>query len=539
MMIIVVLACSVLIQAAAAVMAFRLIDITGRRRAWLCISAALALMAIRRMVPLWSILSGQAVSPDLVNEIIGLMLSILMAAGIALLGPLFMERKRLEKKLVALAHYDSLTGIPNRTLFMEKARTGFSHAKRTGMSCAILFVDLDYFKGVNDAFGHVAGDDLLKDTAVKLSKCIRDTDVMARQGGDEFVIFLNDLKSGQDARYFAERIREQFSKPRMVSGNEVFVTTSVGIAVYPNDGESLEALLKHADTALYAAKRSGRNGFRFYDAEMHRDSLNRLQIERGLRDAVVKKDFELRFQPVVNVADGKIRGVEALLRWRKEDGSLAAPDTFMRIAETSGLIVPIGDWVMREACRINRRLVDQGYKENVMVVNISEVQLWHKDLVDVIARALQQSGLPAHLLEVEINEGISSESVGAAIEIFRAIRQLGVRISLDNFGSGSSSLAALRRFPAMDLKIDRLCVNDMGRYGQEDNIVPEIIRVAHKLKLSVTAVGVETEAQLEELAKCGCDYYQGFWFSPPVPEKELGEVMAERCGERHLLNQHG
>jgi len=438
------------------------------------------------------------------------------------------ERKLLENKLLTMAHYDTLTQIPNRTLFLEAATMGISHARRNRSQCAILFVDLDHFKNVNDTFGHSVGDELLKDTSVKLASCIREADIMARFGGDEFIVLLNDLESGQNAQYIAERIREKLNVPRIIAGNDLFITASVGIAVYPNDGGFLEDLLKNADTAMYAAKESGGNKYCFFDHVMNKNAVTKMQMERGLRDASGKKEFALFYQPIVNVADGKVRGVEALLRWFKTEGGLAFPDEFIAIAEETGLIIPIGEWVLHEACRFNKQLVDAGYTDMVMSVNISVAQLRRKNLVDVVKSALDQSGLRPELLEVEVTESLFIESFDAAIEILNAIRALGVQVSLDDFGTGYSSLVHLQKLPIMNLKIDRLFIKEIAKDSDENAMIPAIIDLAHKLKLRVVAEGVETGVQLEKLLGNGCDYYQGYLFSKPIPADQVAAFLFDK-----------
>ncbi len=442
-------------------------------------------------------------------------------AEILSIGADITERRTLEKDLMTMAHYDVLTRLPNRTFFLEKAATAMARARRNRSQFAVLFVDLDHFKGVNDTLGHSVGDELLKDTAVKIASCIRETDMMARLGGDEFIVFLDDLEDGQRAQYTAERIREKFNVPRMIAGNDLFITASVGIAVYPGDGDSLEDLLKNADTAMYAAKAAGRNAYCFFNADMNKRAVTKMQVDRGLRDALEKKEFSLVYQPIVNVMDGRVRGFEALLRWFKTEGGLVFPDEFISVAEETGLIVPIGEWVLHEACRFNQELVKAGYEHLVMSVNISVAQLRRKNLPDVIRGALEESGLRPELLEVEVTESLFIESFDAAIEVLNAIRSLGVRVALDDFGTGYSSLGHLKELPIMNLKIDRLFIKEIAKDSDENEMIPAIIDLAHKLKLKVVAEGVETAVQLEKLAGNRCDYYQGYFFSRPIPADKV------------------
>ncbi len=442
-------------------------------------------------------------------------------SGLVGIGRDITERKILENKLLTMAHYDTLTALPNRTLFLEKANLGIAHARRSGMQCAVLFVDLDHFKSVNDTLGHSVGDELLKDTALKLAGCIRETDLMARLGGDEFIVLLTDLANGEEARYTADRIREQLNVPRVVSGNSLFITASIGIAVFPHDGETLEDILKNADTAMYAAKGSGRNQFCFFDHVMNRQAVSRMQVEHGLREAIDKDEFLIFYQPIVSMKDGKVRGFEALLRWFKVEGGLVFPDEFIPIAEETGLIIPIGEWVLEHACRFNKKILEAGYGDMIISVNISVAQLRRGDIVESIKRALEVSGLPSRCLEVEITESLLIDSFETAVKILNDIRALGVQVSLDDFGTGYSSLVHLQRLPIANLKIDRLFIKEIAKESEENAMIHAIIELAHKLNLSVVAEGVESDLQRQTLFSNNCDYYQGFFLSRPMPEDEV------------------
>lgn len=436
------------------------------------------------------------------------------------------ERKLLEGQLITIANSDALTHLPNRASFLEKAELELARARRCGRQCAVLFVDLDHFKSVNDTLGHSVGDELLKDSAGKMAACIRETDILARLGGDEFIVFVSELESGQGAQYLAERIRERFNAPRVIAGHDLFITASVGVAVYPNDGELLEDLLKNADTAMYAAKESGRNSFCFFDRAMHESAASKMQLERCLRDALVKKEFALFYQPIVGMASGKIRGFEALLRWFRTEGGMVLPDGFISVAEETGLIVPIGEWVLHEACRFNRQLVDAGYPDLVMSVNLSVAQLRSKELVDTIKSALERSGLRPEFLEIEVTESLFIESLQSAIDVLNAIRALGVKVSLDDFGTGYSSLVHLHKLPIGSLKIDRLFIREIAKDSDENAMIPAIIDLAHKLNLDVIAEGVETEVQLEKLSGNRCDYYQGYFLSKPIRADQVQGFLA-------------
>ena len=437
------------------------------------------------------------------------------------------EQKSLESKFLTVSYYDTVTNFPNRTLFFERANLGLSHARRSNTSCAILFVDLDHFKSVNDTLGHTVGDELLKDTALKLAECVREVDTIARLGGDKFIVFLNGLEDAQSAQHIAERIHEKFNSSRLISGNDFFVTASIGIATFPNDGQNLEDLLKNADTALSVAKEVGRNAFCFFNSTMNERAVTRMKIERGLRDALMKGEFRLFYQPIIGVQDGAVRGFEALLRWFKSDGTLVYPNDFIFIAEETGLIISIGEWVLNEACRMGRKLQDMGFEEIVMSVNISVAQLRNKDIVDVIRNALKLSGLSAEFLEVEVTESIFIDSFDTTIEILKQIRDMGVKISLDDFGTGYSSLSHLQRLPITTLKIDRLFIKELMNEGVEMVMTATIIDLAHVLNLGVIAEGVEHDLQLKSLAQEQCDYFQGFLFGKPMPEETAIAFLEE------------
>ncbi|MDE2008631.1 MAG: EAL domain-containing protein [Candidatus Omnitrophica bacterium] len=430
------------------------------------------------------------------------------------------EHKQLENKFWTLSYYDAVTTFPNRTLFFERANLGLSHARRGNISCAILFVDLDHFKNVNDTLGHSVGDELLKDTAVRLAECVREVDTIARLGADKFIVFLNGLEDAQSSQHIAERIREKMNCSRMILDHDLFITASVGIATFPEDGDNLEELLKNADTAMNAAKDAGRNAFCFFNGTMNDRAVARMQIERGLRGALAKNEFKLYYQPIVAVADGAVRGFEVLLRWFKSDGTLVYPNDFIGIAEETGLIVAIGEWVLKEACRTGQKLHTMGFDEIVMSVNISVVQLRTDAIIPVISNALLESGFPPEFLEIEVTESIFIGSFDASIEILQKIRDMGVRVALDDFGTGYSSLSHLQRLPITTLKIDRFFIKELMNEGVEMAMTATIIELAHHLNLGVIAEGVEHDHQLKNLARKQCDYFQGFLFGKPMPEEQ-------------------
>jgi len=431
------------------------------------------------------------------------------------------EQKYLEGRVSTLANYDDLTAFPNRTLFFERANLGLSHAKRNNSSCAVLLIDLDRFQTINDTMGHTVGDELLKDTAFKIAVCVREVDTIARLGGDKFIVFLNGLEDAQSAQHIAERIREKFNSSRKILGNDFFITASIGIATFPNDGDNLEDLLKNADTAMSVAKELGRNTFCFFNETMNQKAVSRMQIERGLRDALMKKEFKLFYQPIIGVKEGNVRGFEVLLRWFRNDGILVMPNDFIYIAEDTGLIISIGEWVLNEACRTGRKLQDLGYKDIIMSVNISVVQLRHKTIIQAIRNALEETKLSPDSLEIEVTESILIGSFDASIAILNEIRDMGVKISLDDFGTGYSSLSHLQRLPITSLKIDRLFIKEIMNEGVEMAMTATIIDLAHTLKLGVIAEGVEFDLQLKNLAREKCDFIQGYLFGKPMPEENV------------------
>lgn len=450
--------------------------------------------------------------------------------GLIGIGRDITERKLLENKLISLAHYDALTTLPNRSFFIEKVSAQLLQAKRSKSTCAVLFIDLDHFKKINDTLGHTIGDALLKEVSINLNQCIRETDTLARFGGDEFVIFLYDIESPESARMIADRILQKFTNSCMIKGHDLFTSTSIGIAVTPNDGYELEELLKNADTAMYAAKESGRNNYCFFNAGMNHQAVKRMMIERDLRNALHKNEFLLYYQPIVSPITGKLRGFEALIRWNHEEKGIVQPMEFIQIAEETGLIIPIGEWVINRACKFNRSLLDQGFQPFVFSVNISVAQLRREGLVEVISQALSKTQVPPETLEIEITESMLVDSFESTIALLNHIRQLGVRISLDDFGSGYSSLNYLQKLPIDSLKIDRLFIKEISQEKEENDLTPAIIDLSHKLGLNVIAEGVETELQLGRLKRHNCDYFQGFLFSRPMAEDQILSFLREYQG---------
>ena len=413
-----------------------------------------------------------------------------------------------------LAYHDTLTGLPNRGLFMTRLTTSLSQAMRHRYKVAVLFLDLDRFKEINDSLGHSAGDTLLRSAAQRIRASVRDTDTVARFGGDEFTILIPIIGRVEDAGRIAGNIIEALREPIRIGERDIVVTTSVGIAIYPLDGEDAETLVRNADTAMYGAKQHGRDAYRLYAAAMNSRSLERLELENRLRQALRNNELVLYYQPLMDLRDGGVFGLEALLRWNHPEQGLLLPDKFIATAEVSGLIVPIGKWVMREACRQARSWLDRGL-DLVVSVNLSPRQFCQPDLLFQVQSALAEARLPAANLELEITEGSAMHDVEQTIRVLRELKRLGVRISIDDFGTGHSSLSYLKKFPVDTVKLDQSFVRDITE-PQDGAIASGIISMAHNLSLLVLAEGVETEGQLNFLRKNNCDRLQGFLFSVPL-----------------------
>ncbi|HJR69037.1 MAG TPA: EAL domain-containing protein, partial [Gammaproteobacteria bacterium] len=434
-------------------------------------------------------------------------------------------RKTAEDKVQYLATHDELTGLPNRTLFGELLQQAIDAAKRHDRKCAVLFVDLDRFKIVNDSLGHEAGDLLLKEVAGRLRRCIRGSDVVGRLGGDEFVVLLNQLQDIQAAAETAKRVLASLHAPITIMGHECRVTGSIGIASYPNDARDAAMLLKHADMAMYLAKEEGKNNFQFYSADMTPMSVEHLELEVRLANALQRGEFSLQYQPRVDIATGEIRGVEALLRWWNPDLGTMSPAQFIPLAEDTGLIVPIGKWVLRTACEQNVAWQKRGLPSVVMSVNLSPRQFKDAALLSDIAEILTETGMAPELLELEITESMIMQHVDIAAEKAGEMKQLGIRLAIDDFGTGYSSLSQLKRFPIDTLKIDRAFVRDIPQSEDDTAITKAVVSLGKALGVRVVAEGVETAAQHQFLRDNGCDEMQGFFFSKPCHPDALAEFL--------------
>ena len=442
------------------------------------------------------------------------------------------QSAELERQVVSrtadlhqLAHYDSLTGLPNRALFRETLKRTLVLGRKQSCSVAVLFLDVDDFKAVNDSRGHAVGDDLLLQLGDRLTHCLRVRDTVGRLGGDEFamILLLEDGVAGASA--VAAKVLASLEQPFDLGGSATTVSASIGIAVFPDDADDPDALVQCADTSMYAAKAAGRNTFRFFTAKMNADLEARLELEEALRQAVANREFALHYQPKVDLGTGRVVGVEALLRWVRPGVGLVAPDAFIPALEATGLIVPVGTWVLDAACRQLALWAARSRPPIPIAVNCSARQFTGGDLVAEVTAALQRHDVPPHLLELELTEGMLMDNTDRTIVALQAFRELGVRISVDDFGTGYSSLAYLRRFPIDTLKIDIAFVRDITTNADDASIALAIIRLAHSLKLDVVAEGVETAAQLEYLRRNHCDQIQGYYFSRPLPLAALDALL--------------
>ncbi|MGN6389963.1 MAG: putative bifunctional diguanylate cyclase/phosphodiesterase [Burkholderiaceae bacterium] len=438
------------------------------------------------------------------------------------------ERKQAERHLTYLAHYDGLTGLPNRTLFYERLNMTLLQAGRSEWLVAVLFIDLDHFKMVNDTLGHAAGDQLLKQSTARIAACLRNTDTLGRLGGDEFGVFLPDLASDRDAAVVAQKIMDELAQPFHVQGSEIFVTASIGIILYPADHADADGLVVSADTAMYRSKQQGRNGFQFFTASMNAQVLQRAKLENALRRALERNELSLDYQPQFDARSGRIKGVEALLRWAHSELGSVPPSTFIPIAEETGLIVPIGEWVLRTACAQNRAWQDAGCAPLVVAVNLSARQFRSNDMAATVARVLRETGLEPRLLELEITEGIAMENAERLVSTLQRLKQIGVRLAIDDFGTGYSNLGYLTRFPLDALKIDKSFVDVLGRNANEGMIAAAVVTLGHGLKLDVIAEGVETSEQYEALKALGCDMVQGFLLARPLAPEQVRALLTPR-----------
>jgi diguanylate cyclase len=429
------------------------------------------------------------------------------------------------KQLRHLATHDALTSLPNRVLLDDRMSQAIAHAERAGEGFAVCVLDLDRFKLINDSMGHRAGDELLKQVARRLVNVVRSVDTVARFGGDEFVLLLGQLRLPADAERIGRKVIEELQAPVNIGELEIHTSVSIGVAFYPDDGTTIETLYAHADAAMYCAKNRGGSNVQCFASSMNLATEERVRFEADLHRALKLQQFELHYQPKFSAPTMQIRSVEALIRWRHPERGLIAPAEFIPLAEESGLIVPIGEWVLREACRQARAWQDQGLPMVRIAVNVSALQFRRLDLVDTVRRALIDADVNARYLEIELTESAVMTHPEESVEILERLSRMGVVVSVDDFGTGYSSISYLRRFPIDKLKIDRTFISNLMTSAEDASIVRAIISLAHGLRLKVVAEGVETAEQVSYLQKLGCDQYQGFFFSRPVTATAFEELL--------------
>ncbi|MBI5891578.1 MAG: EAL domain-containing protein [Nitrosomonadales bacterium] len=430
------------------------------------------------------------------------------------------------QKIHQMAFYDTLTSLPNRFSFNERLKQMLAEASWHGQQAVVMLLDLDRFKAINDTMGHPAGDELLREAAVRLTDCVRADDMVARLGGDEFAILLPEMPPGTDLGKIAGKILDAFRTPFALEGKEVFVSASIGIAVYPDDSSNADDLIKHADSAMYLAKRSGRNNFRFYSKELTVLASERFALESELRRAVERNELELYFQPKVWLADGALIGSEALLRWNHPQRGLVPPDQFIDIAEDSGLIVEIGEWVLREACAIAHDWNAPAMPLHKVAINLSARQFQSGDLVNTVNQILEETNCLPEWIELEITESMLLDEHGEVLEILNRFQALGIAIAIDDFGTGYSALSYLARYPINTLKIDRVFVSSIAVDPHRSELVKAIISIAHSLGQFVVAEGVDTPEQAVYLREAGCQIAQGYLYSKPMPREAFQSLLS-------------
>jgi diguanylate cyclase (GGDEF)-like protein/PAS domain S-box-containing protein len=423
------------------------------------------------------------------------------------------------------AEHDFLTGLPNRMLLNDRVSQAIMLAPRHRQSVAVLFLDLDGFKHINDSLGHSVGDKLLQSIANRLVNCVRSSDTVSRQGGDEFVVLLSEVERTKDIGVMARRMLQAVAEVHSLSHHDLHITTSIGVSVYPDDGRDAETLIKNADTAMYQAKESGRESYRFFKPAMNARAVERQSIEEGLRRALDRKEFTLHYQPKVDLRTGKISGAEALLRWNHPVRGSVSPALFVPIAEDCGLIVPIGNWVMREACRQTRVWLDMGLELSNMAVNMSAMEFRREGLLEGIFEILDETGLDPACLELELTESALVKHPDSAALLLKKLREKGVRLAVDDFGTGYSSLSYLRKFPVDVLKIDQSFIHQLTTVPNETGIVTAIIAIGRSLNLRIVAEGVETASELAFLQAHQCDEAQGYYFAKPMPAEEFAQLL--------------
>jgi diguanylate cyclase (GGDEF)-like protein len=441
------------------------------------------------------------------------------------------ERKRAEDDLLHLAHHDPLTELPNRLLFIDRLEQSISKARRMGEQIAVLFIDLDRFKKINDSLGHTVGDELLRRVAQRFQSSIRNEDTVSRLGGDEFTVIMESLHKPQHATVTAQKLIEAMEEPFVIQGHEFFITTSIGISLYPQDGAIAEELLRNADSAMYRAKDEGRNTFQFYTSDMTEQAFERILMETNLLRAIEKKELVVYYQPQISLKTREIIGLEALIRWNHPELGLVSPARFIPLAEDNGLILPIGEYVLSTACRQLAEWERLGIRPGRVSVNLSGKQLQKKGLLDMISKALEDCSCQPEWLELEVTEGFVMEDPEHSIPVLQSIRDLGIELAIDDFGTGYSSLAYLKRLPITKLKIDQSFVRDIPDDPEDEAIARAILALGYSLNLKVIAEGVENAAQEAFLLNEGCVEAQGFFYAAPLPVEEIDQLL----NSEHLI----
>ena len=443
--------------------------------------------------------------------------------------------RAMTQQMIHLAEHDSLTGLPNRILLNDRVGQAIALASRYEKELAILFLDLDGFKHVNDSLGHPIGDKLLQSIGRRLVACVRGSDTVSRQGGDEFVVLLSEIERPEDAAISARRMLQEVTQAHSIDHHDLHVTASIGVSVYPDDGLDAETLIKNADTAMYQAKENGRQSYQFFKPAMNVRAVERQSIEESLRRALERQEFALHYQPKINLRTGEITGAEALLRWTHPIRGPVSPAQFIPVAEDCGLILPIGNWVLREACKQARVWVDAGLPMSTMAVNISSMEFRDDGFLETVFDVLSETGLDPRALELELTESVLMKRAESAASVLKTLRARGVQVAVDDFGTGYSSLSYLRKFPIDALKIDQSFVRQISSTGEDTTIVTAVISMGRSLKLRVVAEGVETREELEFLRAHQCDEAQGYYFSRPVPAQQFALLLKNGIPESAVV----
>jgi diguanylate cyclase (GGDEF)-like protein len=440
------------------------------------------------------------------------------------------KQKEDERRLHFLAYHDSLTGLPNRTLFQQRSEESLLRASRNSSKAAVMFMDVDHFKTVNDSLGHAYGDDLLKNIAARLQECVRKTDIVARVGGDEFTVLLNEVRDSGDVALIAKKVLDRMGASFTVAGHEIFVSASIGISFYPDDGDNAAVLIKNADAAMFAAKEQGRNNYQFFSAEMNAQALETLMMASSLRLAVEREELLLEYQPRIDLHGGKVMGAEALVRWNHPNLGRIMPGQFIGLAEKTGLIEPIGEWVLRKACVQMVEWRQNGFGQMRVAVNLSARQFRHPDLTELVARILQETRLEADALELEVTESMVMHDPQRTAVILERLKEMGVAVAIDDFGTGYSSLSYLKRFPIDYIKIDQSFIRGIPQDAEDMGITSAIIAMGKTLGVKLIAEGVDRTEQLAFLKGEGCNEGQGYLISSPIPGNAM-EKFVEKFAE--------